>query len=272
MPGACRWSSSWRCRRPSRCPRRARARCRPACGTAPAAPATARRISTGCAWPGRRPAGVSARNAGASRHPRVPAGGQVSLRGLPELVAVEILYGLQQRTGAGFATRLHVLRAAAEELRRSGAVSILAAVGVIPGRWDGRNEPSSARWAVTSAVGSVTPGPSALRTCGTCQCSALPAGSCRSPPSARAGCGRPPSGGPLMTCPVTAAPARTPGSSTSSTRSRACQRICASPAATTASSPVPLAAPTSNLSCTVSPTWNRPGRSHGTGGCGSART
>ncbi|MGO9292566.1 MAG: tyrosine-type recombinase/integrase [Streptosporangiaceae bacterium] len=62
----------------------------------------------------------------------VPAGGQVSLRGLPELVAVEILYGLQQRTGAGFATRLHVLRAAAEELRRSGAVSILAA-GELPG-------------------------------------------------------------------------------------------------------------------------------------------
>ena len=62
----------------------------------------------------------------------VPAGGQVSLRGLPELVAVEILYGLQQRTRAGFATRLHVLRAAAEELRRSGAVSILAA-GELPG-------------------------------------------------------------------------------------------------------------------------------------------
>ena len=106
---------------------------------------------------GRR--GFQTRNAGASTASPVPAGGQVSLRGLPELLAVEILYGLQQRTGAGFTTRLHVLRAAAEELRRSGAVSILAA-GELPGRWAARNGPSSARWAATSAAGSVTPRPS----------------------------------------------------------------------------------------------------------------
>jgi integrase len=62
----------------------------------------------------------------------VPVGTQVSLRGLPELVAAEILYGLQQRTRAGFSTRLHVLRAAVEELRRSRVTSILAA-GELPG-------------------------------------------------------------------------------------------------------------------------------------------
>ena len=62
----------------------------------------------------------------------IPVGGQVSLRGLPVLVAVEVLYGLQQRTRAGFTTRLHVLRALAEELRRSGAASIQTA-GELPG-------------------------------------------------------------------------------------------------------------------------------------------
>lgn len=57
----------------------------------------------------------------------VPAGDQVSLRGLPVLLAAEILYGLQQRTRAGFTIRLHMLRALVEDLRRSGAVSILQA-------------------------------------------------------------------------------------------------------------------------------------------------
>src|SRR5260370_813327 len=62
----------------------------------------------------------------------IPVGGQVSLRGLPVLIAVEVLYGLQQRTRAGFTTRLHVLRALAEELRRSQATSIETA-GELPG-------------------------------------------------------------------------------------------------------------------------------------------
>ena len=57
----------------------------------------------------------------------VPVGEQVSLRGLPALLAAEIVYGLQQRTRAGFSTRLHVLRSLAEELRRSQAASVLAA-------------------------------------------------------------------------------------------------------------------------------------------------
>jgi integrase len=57
----------------------------------------------------------------------VPVGDQVSLRGLPALLTAEILYGLQQRTRAGFTIRLHMLRALVEDLRRSGAVSILQA-------------------------------------------------------------------------------------------------------------------------------------------------
>ncbi len=59
--------------------------------------------------------------------PPVPVGDQVSLRGLPVLLTAEILYGLQQRTRAGFTIRLHMLRALVEDLRQSGAVSILQA-------------------------------------------------------------------------------------------------------------------------------------------------
>ncbi len=57
----------------------------------------------------------------------VPVGDQVSLRGLPVLLTAEILFGLQQRTRAGFTIRLHVLRALVEDLRQSGAASILQA-------------------------------------------------------------------------------------------------------------------------------------------------
>jgi integrase len=59
--------------------------------------------------------------------PPVPVGGQVSLRGLPPLLAAEVLYGLQQRAGEGVTTRLHVLRALVEDLRRSQAGSLEAA-------------------------------------------------------------------------------------------------------------------------------------------------
>ena len=54
----------------------------------------------------------------------VPVHGQVSLRGLPPQLAAQVLYGLQQRTRAGLTTRLHVLRAMVEDLRRSGAGSL----------------------------------------------------------------------------------------------------------------------------------------------------
>ena len=58
----------------------------------------------------------------------VPVGGQVGLRGLAPLLAAEVLYGLQQRTRQGVTTRLHVLRAVVEDLRRGQAASLQAAV------------------------------------------------------------------------------------------------------------------------------------------------
>ena len=54
----------------------------------------------------------------------VPVRGQVSLRGLPGRLAAEVLFGLQQRTKGGLTTRLHVLRAMVEDLRRSEATSL----------------------------------------------------------------------------------------------------------------------------------------------------
>jgi hypothetical protein len=54
----------------------------------------------------------------------VPVHGQVSLRGLPPQLAGELLCGLQQRTRDGLTTRLHVLRAMVEDLRRCAAVSL----------------------------------------------------------------------------------------------------------------------------------------------------
>ena len=54
----------------------------------------------------------------------VPVRGQVSFRGLPPRLAAELLFGLQQRTRGGLSTRLHVLRALVEDLRRCGALSL----------------------------------------------------------------------------------------------------------------------------------------------------
>ena len=54
----------------------------------------------------------------------VPVRGQVSLRGLPAQLAAEVLFGVQQRTRDGLTTRLHVLRALVEDLRRSEVTSL----------------------------------------------------------------------------------------------------------------------------------------------------
>jgi integrase len=54
----------------------------------------------------------------------VPVRGQVSLRGLPVQLAAQVLLGLQQRTRDGLTTRLHVLRALIEDLRRSEVTSL----------------------------------------------------------------------------------------------------------------------------------------------------
>jgi len=53
--------------------------------------------------------------------------GQVSLAGMPPLITVQVLYGLQQRTRAGAHTRLEVLRLVVEDLRRTRADAVNAA-------------------------------------------------------------------------------------------------------------------------------------------------
>jgi integrase len=54
----------------------------------------------------------------------VPVRGQVSLKGLPSRLAAEVLFGLQQRTRDGLTTRLHVLRALVEDLRRAEVAAL----------------------------------------------------------------------------------------------------------------------------------------------------
>jgi integrase len=59
--------------------------------------------------------------------------GQVSLAGLAPLLTAQVLYGLQQRTRTGAQTRLHVLRAVVQDLRRARADTVHAAVDPSPG-------------------------------------------------------------------------------------------------------------------------------------------
>jgi integrase len=54
----------------------------------------------------------------------VPVTGQVSLLGMPPLMTVMVLYGLQQRVRSGVITRPEVLRLVVEDLRRLGASSL----------------------------------------------------------------------------------------------------------------------------------------------------
>jgi integrase len=65
-------------------------------------------------------------DAGAWRQtvPAVAEGSQVSLRGLPPLVVAEVLYGLQERAGAGIKTTQVYFRPYCDLLRREGAASI----------------------------------------------------------------------------------------------------------------------------------------------------
>jgi hypothetical protein len=102
-------------------------------GTGPAAPATARHTSYQLRMGRQQAGGRFDEERWRAAASSVPVGDQVSLRGLPALLTAEILYGLQQRTRAGFTIRLHMLRALVEDLRRSGAVSILQATAADAG-------------------------------------------------------------------------------------------------------------------------------------------
>ena len=83
---------------------------------------------------------VTADPGGDQRHwqltqPAVSEGGQVSLRGLPPLVVVEVLFGVQQRTRGGAKLTDVNLRAVADTLRRTQVGSVAAAeAGRVPGK------------------------------------------------------------------------------------------------------------------------------------------
>ena len=55
----------------------------------------------------------------------IPVTGQVIFAGLPPAVTVQVLYGLQQRTRAGLATRMEVLRLLIEDVRQQRFGSLL---------------------------------------------------------------------------------------------------------------------------------------------------
>jgi integrase len=58
--------------------------------------------------------------------------GQVSLAGMPPLITAQVLYGLQQRTRSGAHTRLQVLRAVVQDLRRTQADTVVDAAAADP--------------------------------------------------------------------------------------------------------------------------------------------
>ena len=68
--------------------------------------------------------------------PPVPRAGQVSLAGLNPAVAVEVLFGLQQRTRQGVKTYCAILRAVANDARTQQVPSLAGA---------GRSRPAAAR-------------------------------------------------------------------------------------------------------------------------------
>ena len=68
--------------------------------------------------------------------PPVPRAGQVSLAGLNPAVAVEVLFGLQQRTRQGVKTHCAILRAAANDARTQQVPS-LAELDIPAGRGQG---------------------------------------------------------------------------------------------------------------------------------------
>ena len=200
----------------------------------------------------------------------LPVPGQLNLRGLPPLVVVEVLYGVQQRTAAQCTSYCRFLRRLARELRRAGVCSLadlpaqdepvlrslvnslLAHLGRAFA--DPRTEITKDRWDLT-VLGHH--GWLCLH---------------RHQP-ARAS---PPSAGPLTTCRGGAASKQAPGCTRSSARWRGCHRRCGPAAPIMARIPLPSAAPTSRRSCTGWRSWpptgavrdavSRPARTPG--GCG----
>ena len=161
--------------------------------------------------------------------PAVSESGQVSLRGLAPLVAVQVLFGIWQRTRSGAKITDVNLRGVCDTLRRRQSASIADCppAAVRPGGRPGRCWPP---WPATSAAAWPIPPPSRTATSGTWPSSATRAG-CRSPASASRGWPAQRRPGPRASCPATAAagPAR---SRPRSTRLPGCPEACG-PAAIT---------------------------------------
>ena len=108
------------------------------------------------------PASMSAAGAGSNRPLEGP--GQVSLHGVPVLVVVQVLYGLQQRTRDGAITDAARLRQIAGQLRRAPA-------GLARARSTSTAAASSTRFCAASrgmsSARSSTRRPNGSRTCGT---------------------------------------------------------------------------------------------------------
>ncbi len=111
-----------------------RARALPGCGTCQVTACARDRISATSAYceahryrwlkASRADPGLDERS-WALRASPIPVTGQVILAGLPPAVTVQVLYGLQQRTRAGLATRMQVLRLLIEEVRQQRSGSLL---------------------------------------------------------------------------------------------------------------------------------------------------
>ncbi len=101
----------------------------------------------------------------------VSAGGQVSLRGLPPLVVIEVLFIPQQRTRSGHKLTDTTLRAVCDTLRREQATSIGACEpDRVPGKPPVR---CCGRWPARRAGPWPIPSPSRSRTPGTWACSVI---------------------------------------------------------------------------------------------------
>ena len=134
----------------------------------------------------------------------VSEGGQVSLRGLPPLVVVEMLFGVQRRVQGGGKVKDVTLRAVCDTTRRRQVLTIAdLPVEAVPGK--------PARSLLNAMVRDVRraltdPRQERPATAGTWPCSATLGGS-RSPVSASRGWPGPPRRGPVRNCPGTAAAA-----------------------------------------------------------------
>ena len=111
-----------------------RARALPGCGTCQVTACTRDRISGTSAYceahryrwlrASRADPGLDERSWALTASP-IPVTGQVIFAGLPPAVTIQVLYGLQQRTRAGLATSMQVLRLLIEDVRQQQFPSLL---------------------------------------------------------------------------------------------------------------------------------------------------